>query len=441
MKILLGIHQFFPIGSSGTEVLTLEVARGLRRSKHSVSILTCKEEPETSFETAPWMTKYEYDEFPVYCLHYGVAGIKDSITSHTFAPDRVRLVKNLVSEMKPDLIHFYHIKGFSASIIPELRQQGVPVVFTPTDYWVVCPKFTLLRTFDQKVCDGPGDAVMCVKCFKNMPDFLARWRMKIGRTFLRKFMKKIQWPYSLGRRVKDMTDCVNSSNQILTETKFLSNILIRHGVNERLIEVVPTGVDIGEMPEHTDLPLVFSSKQPLHMGFVGTLSSIKGPQIILDALSLLGESGRNVILDIYGKQNPSDPFFQVLLNKAKSLSVEVRFRGVFSHEQMGQVLRSFHLLVIPSIWYESAPLVLCSALAAGTPVAVSRLEGMTEIMEEGTQGYSFPAGDAKALRDLILRILENPKMLRKIYQNPHLRKRSTEDYVRDIEARYRQVLK
>lgn len=440
MKILIATHSFFPDNCGGTGVLAHEVARGLRLDGHDVSILTGREEDAISHQTAPWLSEDNYDKFKIYRLHFASAGALDTITEHTFAPDRVRLVKDLVSQIKPDLVHFYHIKGFSASIIPELRRQGIPVFFTPTDYWVVCPKVTLLRTFDRKICDGPGDAVMCVKCFKNMPDFLARWRMKLGQTFLRKFIKRIQWPYALGRRVKDMTECINSASQILTETKFLSNILIRHGVDKRLIEVVPTGVDIGEIPERTALPPVFSSQEPLRIGFIGTLSSIKGPQVLLDALSALGEEKKNLILQIYGKQTQSDPFFAELLNKTKILSADVQFKGTFPHELMGKVLRSFHLLVVPSIWYESAPLVLCSALAVGTPVAVSRLEGMTELIEEGVQGYSFPAGDAEALKNLIAKFLDHPEMLRKIYENPHLRKRSTEDYVRDIEERYRRAL-
>jgi glycosyltransferase involved in cell wall biosynthesis len=441
LKILIGTHAFFPDNCGGTGVLAHEVARGLRAYGHDVSILAGREEEKISSQTTPWMSEDTYDNFKIYRLHYGSAGISDAITRHLYSPDRIRLIKDLVLQVKPDLVHFYHIMGFSAAIIPELRHLGFPIIFTPTDYWAVCPKTTLLRTFDQKVCDGPGDGVMCVKCFNNMPDFLARWRMKLGQTFLRKFSQRFRWPYMLGRRVKDMADCVNASNQILTETKFLSDILIRHGFDERLIEVVPTGVDIGAIPEPMPLPSVFTATQPLHMGFIGTLSSIKGPQIILEALSLLGKAGEKVVLDIYGKQNPEDPFFQMLQTKAKSLSVGVRFKGTFSHEKMGQTLSSFHLLIIPSIWYESAPLVLCSALAAGTPVVVSRLEGMTEIMEEGIHGYTFPAGGAKALRDLILKILENPEMLRKIYQDPHPRKRSTEEYVRDVEQRYRQILK
>src|SRR5262249_54066767 len=40
VKILLVVHQFFPHHATGTQVLTLELARGLTRRGHHVDILT-----------------------------------------------------------------------------------------------------------------------------------------------------------------------------------------------------------------------------------------------------------------------------------------------------------------------------------------------------------------------------------------------------------------
>jgi hypothetical protein len=35
--------------------------------------------------------------------------------------------------------------------------------------------------------------------------------------------------------------------------------------------------------------------------------------------------------------------------------------GTFPHEQIGEIMSDHHLIVVPSLWYESTPLVLCSA--------------------------------------------------------------------------------
>lgn len=114
--------------------------------------------------------------------------------------------------------------------------------------------------------------------------------------------------------------------------------------------------------------------------------------------------------------------------------------GTFPHEEIGKVLRSVHLVVVPLIWYESAPLVLCSALAAGVPVLVSKLGGMTEIIQEVIDGFSFTAGDSTQLSALISKLLDTPEWFREISNHSGNKISTPEDYANDIEAEYLRVL-
>jgi glycosyltransferase involved in cell wall biosynthesis len=98
-----------------------------------------------------------------------------------------------------------------------------------------------------------------------------------------------------------------------------------------------------------------------------------------------------------------------------------------------------HLLIVPSLWYESTPLVLCAALAAGVPVLVSRLGGMTEIIEEGINGMSFLAGSPADLKAILLRLLDAPEIVAGLQRTTVMRRRFTADYVADIEAAYAEV--
>ncbi len=437
MKILIGVHQFFPKSRAGTEVLSLELARGLRNLGHSVQILTCEEESTGGKE--PWLSHDIYDDFQIHRLHFGLPVRQNIIAPHLEVPIRINLVKKLLSEIHPDLVHLNHIMGFSAKIIPEIRTMGIYVVFTPTDYWTVCPKITLFRTYEKQVCEGPGDGTNCVRCYRPVSYERARWLLKFANTPLRYLNRHLQSLYSLSHRLDFMVNCVNASNRVLTETKFLSDILIRHGVRKNLVKVVETGVDIGALPEPISTPDSFNETIPLKLGFIGTLSEVKGPHLILEALAQLGENSKKIQLEIYGALK-EDSFCQMLQEKAKSLGKRVIFKGVFPHENIGKILRSFHTLIIPSVWYESAPLVLCSALAAGTPVLISRLEGMTELVAEGVQGYSFTPGDVQALRLLLGKILDDSKMLSKIYEHPPLRMRTTDQYVVDVEKEYKAIL-
>jgi glycogen(starch) synthase len=52
-------------------------------------------------------------------------------------------------------------------------------------------------------------------------------------------------------------------------------------------------------------------------------------------------------------------------------------------------------------------LVALEAMAAGTPLVVSDTGGLREIVVDGVSGLRFPPGDAPALADAVVRVLED----------------------------------
>ena len=440
MKILLGVHQFFPDRRAGTEVLTLELARGLRARGHHVEIIAGEADHELSAECQPRLSHDSFDEFVVHRLRYGMTKRKHPIADHWFEPRRVQVVLDLVRSLKPDVVHFNHVMGFSAQILQEVSQLGLPVFFTATDYWIVCPKHTLFRTFDKRVCSGPGDGVNCARCFCPIPRWLAKTAAVVADSPISRLSSMLRNVNSIRVRVDRMVKALGKVSRILVSTQFLAQVLIDHGVEKEMIRVIPYGVDIGVLPEKRAVPNEFSASDPLRLGYIGTISKIKGPHLILRAIEFLGEQRKLVRLEIFGKTENTDPFCRWLLKEVRNRGLPVEFKGTFPHEMIGKILRGFHLLVIPSLWYESAPLVLCSALAAGTPVVVSRLGGMTEALQEGENGISFTPGDYRALFGIISDFLRDPTKLRDMHLVMNAQIRTPADYVSEIEEEYCKAL-
>jgi glycosyltransferase involved in cell wall biosynthesis len=81
---------------------------------------------------------------------------------------------------------------------------------------------------------------------------------------------------------------------------------------------------------------------------------------------------------------------------------------------MRQVLDEIDFLVIPSTWYENSPLVLLDSLASHTPVIVSDVEGVTEFLEQGKNGYAFARGSVDDLVKVMQQILANPESSRQL---------------------------
>ena len=56
-------------------------------------------------------------------------------------------------------------------------------------------------------------------------------------------------------------------------------------------------------------------------------------------------------------------------------------------------------VVVPSEWYENAPISILEAFALGKPVIGSRIGGIPEMIDEGVNGYLFEPGNVDDLRD------------------------------------------
>ncbi len=59
------------------------------------------------------------------------------------------------------------------------------------------------------------------------------------------------------------------------------------------------------------------------------------------------------------------------------------------------------VLVVPSLWFENAPLVIFCAQAAGVPVIGSDMAGIAESITDKDNGRLFPAGDAHRLAEIV----------------------------------------
>ncbi|MGB9628476.1 MAG: glycosyltransferase [Thermodesulfobacteriota bacterium] len=436
MNILLGVHQFFPKYKTGTEVLTLELARGLKARGHEVNILSGSPETELKRAEKCWLSQEEYAGFPVYRMYYRVSKIGDYIYHHLSAPDRIVLIKRLIQNLNPNVIHFNHLMGFSGQVIPEIKKMGIPVFFTPTDFWTMCPATTLLRPNEGKVCKNNLDPINCISCITGVTGLISKIMLKISLIPMVRRIGKMKSLQALNVRLGNMVKYLNEADGIFPATKFLADLLIRSGVDNRRIRIIPYGIDIGPLPEKKPKKKLFSKKNPLIVGFIGSLSKAKGLHVLIEALSLLGDQSPWVKLYIYSKIDNSNRYYRKLQEKAQLVKSKVLFKGTFPHEEIGKILKGLDVLVVPSLWYESSPLVLLSALRAGTPVLVSRLEGMTELIEEGKNGFSFEAGDADGLSRIIKMILEDSNFLLDVERRGARNERTSSVYAQEMEQEY-----
>jgi glycosyltransferase involved in cell wall biosynthesis len=104
-----------------------------------------------------------------------------------------------------------------------------------------------------------------------------------------------------------------------------------------------------------------------------------------------------------------------------------------------QALARADVLVVPSLWYETASLVVQEAFAVKTPVIAADHGALSERIRDKVDGLLVPPGDASALRDTMLRLMDQPRSM------AHLRKgigpvMSIAEHVQRVARVYDQVL-
>jgi glycosyltransferase involved in cell wall biosynthesis len=138
-----------------------------------------------------------------------------------------------------------------------------------------------------------------------------------------------------------------------------------------------------------------------YAAFVGRLSPEKGVETLVEAWRSIGTS---LPLRIAG-QGP--------------LASDLAAAGVAGIESLGQVppaqipalIGGAVCLIVPSLWFEPFGRVVIEAFACGTPVVASRIGALADLVEDGSTGQLFRAGDARDLVGAIRRLVGDPTAL------------------------------
>jgi len=149
--------------------------------------------------------------------------------------------------------------------------------------------------------------------------------------------------------------------------------------------------------------------------FVGNLTQIKAPHILLGAMKLITEEISNSHLFIVG----DGQIQRDLKKQAKLLEIEKRVTFVGAvNDTVKKVLyyKASDVFVLPS-FSECFPVVLLEASACGLPLVVSNLESLKAIVKEGYNGLFAETGDKKDLAEKIVYLFENEEVMKKFGKN------------------------
>jgi phosphatidylinositol alpha-mannosyltransferase len=129
----------------------------------------------------------------------------------------------------------------------------------------------------------------------------------------------------------------------------------------------------------------------------------KGLAVLLDALPKVVEQRPGVNLYVAGRGDVEEARSRV----PPSYRGHVTFLGLVDERTRGELLASADVYVAPNTGGESFGIILVEAMAAGAPVLASDLPAFRRVLEDGHLGTLFPTGDAAALADEAVRLLDD----------------------------------
>jgi phosphatidylinositol alpha-mannosyltransferase len=162
-------------------------------------------------------------------------------------------------------------------------------------------------------------------------------------------------------------------------------------------EVLFNGVETTEIrattPRHHERPAVF---------FLGRHEERKGLDVLLEAL----------------RQTDLDVSCWIAGDGPDTSRLRIEYGGDDRLEWLGRItdadklarLRAASVFCAPSLHGESFGVVLIEAMAAGTPVVASALDGYRNVATDGVNAVLVPPGDADALGAALRRVLGDPEL-------------------------------
>jgi glycosyltransferase involved in cell wall biosynthesis len=213
----------------------------------------------------------------------------------------------------------------------------------------------------------------------------------------------------------------------LAPSRFLRQKYLDFGIPPQRLRWWPYGVESRHYPPRPPAP-----GPGIRFGYLGTWIPPKGLHLLIEAFE--GIPNPDASLHIHGHHVPY-PEHDDYLARLQGLvrSPRVRFEGGYENAEVGRVLGGIDVLVVPSIWFENAPLTIQEAIRAGVPVITSDLGGMRELVQDGVNGLRFRPRDVSDLRAKMMRFVDDPGLRDRLRPAPS----SVRDHGEDVQAHLR----
>lgn len=316
-------------------------------------------------------------DFPSLLSGSGIGGKLKVLERVVYSREAKRQIERLIEDTKPDIAHVHGIAHeLSPSILPAIKQAGIPIVQTLHDYKLVCPNTNFVT--QNRVCEA---------CFGRRYYNVVRHRCK-----------RNSLPASVLAGVemythKAMQIYEKNVDTFISPSRFLKEKVAQHGIENQIVNI-PNFLHLDRYVPNFEGENYFI--------FFGRLVETKGVRTLLEAMRQV--KGADLYIAGTGELMP-----ELKAYKEMHQLDHVHFLGFLSQDKLMPLLKNARFAVVPSEWYENYSMAILESMASGTPVVGAKIGGIPELVIEGETGVLFESGNANQLAQRINELLAEPE--------------------------------
>jgi glycosyltransferase involved in cell wall biosynthesis len=250
-----------------------------------------------------------------------------------------------------------------------------------------------------------ADALVCHGYKANLLGWIAARRLGIPVLSVSRGWTANMWQVrvyeALDRRIlryMDRVVCVSEEQAVKVR---------RAGIRADRIRVIRNAIDSSRFPGdsqgRTTLYGLFKVPVEQIVIAVGRLSPEKAFDQLVEAARLVTAERPATGFVLVGK----GPDRQKLERQVRTAGLENSFVLAGFRSDVDELIRDAAILAQSSLT-EGLPNVVLEACAAGVPVVATDVGGTREVVTEGVNGHLVPAGDARAMAERLLELLDDP---------------------------------
>lgn len=367
---ILSVNKYFFL-KGGAETYYFLLNKLLQEKGYDVTTFSMKDKRNAAspFENY-FVDSIDYYEKNIFKkMHYASKVI--------YSIEAKKKIGRLIRDTNPELVHlqnFYH--QLSPSILHEIKKYNLPVVFTAHDLKLLCPNYQMLCKGEIcEKCKG-HKYYQCVlnRCLK---DSTAASLVSMAEMYFHQMLKSY-----------------DNIDIIITPSAFYRSKFIEFGFSPEKVVHIPNFIETQRYKPN------YCSNG--YIAYFGRLSKEKGILTLIKAMKEI----KNTELYIIG-DGPLRAEIEKYTEEAGMGNVKLL--GFKSGEELDSLIRNCYFTVLPSEWYENAPLSVLEAMACGKAVIGADIGGIPELVQHGRTGLIFESKNSEQLSEQLNDLCTHPQ--------------------------------